>query len=193
MIAFLRGRVLSGSGDYVVVDVNGIGLRVQVTEKVRESLPRTGQTIELHTHMNVHENDISLYGFGTEEELALFRVLLGVSGVGPRTAMAMLSAFSPESLRSAISAGDVAALSRTPGIGRRTAERLVLDLKGKLGPALSSAGAPTGSIENDEVVAALMALGYSQQEAVSALAAVPADTQGLDNRILQALRGLSAR
>jgi len=193
VIAYLRGRLLSSSGDVVVIETGGVGFRVQVTAKVRENLPRVGQMVELYTYMNVRENDISLCGFATEEEQSLFRTLLGVSGVGPRTALAMLSAFSPDNLRNAISAGDIAALSHTPGVGRRTAERLVLDLKGRLGPVPAAAVQGAGGPQDDEVIAALMALGYSQQEAVAAVVAVPADVQGLDNRILQALRGLSSR
>ena len=193
MIAFLRGRLLSNSADAVVVEVGGVGFRLLVTERVHQNLPRAGQIVELHTHMNVRDNDIALYGFASAEELALFRVLLGVSGVGPRTALAMLSAFTPENLRSVIASGNAATLARTPGVGRRTAERLLLDLRDKLGLFQSTAGAPPRGSEDDEVLAALTSLGYTQMEAQSALAGIPDDVQGLDERILHALRSLGSR
>ena len=194
MIAFLRGRLLSSGEDGVVIEVGGVGLRAQVPEGVRRDLPRLGQVVELHTHMVVRENDISLYGFATVEELELFRVLLGVTGVGPRTALATLSAFSPEALRSVIASGNAAALARTPGIGRRTAERLLLDLKDRLGPfeGVAPAGVLTAP-EDAEVLSALTSLGYSQAEAQAAIATIPEGVDGLDARILHALRNLGGR
>ncbi|NLD42155.1 MAG: Holliday junction branch migration protein RuvA [Chloroflexi bacterium] len=193
MIAFLRGRLLSSSAEAIVVEVGGVGFRLQVTEGVRRDLPRLGQAVELHTHMSVRENDITLYGFSTAEELALFDVLLGVSGVGPRTALSMLSVFSPEGLRDAIGNGDIAALTRAPGVGRKTAQRLLLDLRDRLGPFEATAGEVPRTSEDEEVVSALTSLGYSQAEAQAALAGVAAEVQGLDNRILSALRNLSGR
>jgi len=194
VIAFVRGRLISSGDDGVVVEVGGVGLRVRVPDTVLHDLPRPGQVVELHTHMNVRENDISLYGFSSVEELELFRVLLGVTGVGPRTALATLSAFSPEALRSVIASGNAAALARTPGIGRRTAERLLLDLKDRLGPFETTVSAgPLATPEDSEVVSALTSLGYSQAEAQAAIAGIPEGVEGLDNRILHALRNLGGR
>lgn len=198
MIASLRGVLRATSSEGVVIDVGGVGFRAQIPESLRQQLPRIGQTVELHTHMAVRQNDITLYGFGTAEELELFRVLLGVSGIGPRTALATLSAFSPEALRSIIASGDAAALARTPGIGRKTAQRLLLDLRDRLGgyEAMTTAAVGGGAAlsgPDAEVMAALTALGYSQAEAQAAIAEIPDDVAELDARILTALRLLSSR
>lgn len=190
MIATLRGQVHSIRDNAVIVDVAGVGYLVRVVRSVLEMELRRGQTIELHTFMHVRESEIALYGFRTAEEEELFEVLLSVSGVGPRTALAALSAFSPEMLRSAVASGDAGLLSRIPGIGRKTAQRLLLDLKDRVGvPAGEVLGA--GGVEIDaDVVNALTALGYSLAEAQGAVSAIPAEATDLDERVLAALRHL---
>lgn len=173
----------------IILDVEGVGFLVHVTESLLNDLPCIGQVIKVYTHMAVRENDISLYGFLTLGELDLFVILIGVNGIGPRTALATLSAFSPEVLRSAIAQGDALALTRIPGIGRKTAQRLVLDLKDRIGIPIDAI-APTLASTDAEVINALTALGYSIAEAQGALGAIPENTKALDERILAALRHL---
>ena len=193
MIASLRGQLKAVRDASVIVDVGGVGYQVHVTNTLLESLPGIGQLIELYTHTHVRENEIALYGFRTFEELDLFLVLLRVSGIGPRTALMILSTFSPETLRNAIAQGDILALTRVPGIGRKTAQRLVLDLKDKVGVEVGAWVAPSITPSDADVMNALTALGYSLAEAQSALGTVPAEITELDQRILVALRSLGSR
>jgi Holliday junction DNA helicase RuvA len=182
MIAFVRGEVIARGNDHVVVDVRGVGYKVFV--------PRhpSGTTVELHTHHVVREDAQQLYGFDTREELALFEMLITVSGVGPRAALALLSVSSPAQLASAIASGDAAALSRAPGVGKKTAERLIVDLKGKIQRG-GIEREPTGVPTDDEAAAALQALGYTPAEALSALRGVPpAGTGTTEERVTAALR-----
>jgi Holliday junction DNA helicase RuvA len=192
MIASVSGRVKAVRKQTLVVDVGGVGFEIAVVNALLEGQAVVGQPIDLYTHMHVREAEISLYGFVTLAELDLFTTLLRVSGVGPRTALAVLSTFSPETLRGAIAQGNVAALTRIPGIGAKTAQRLVLDLKDKIG-LTAAAMASTPLHEGDaDVLNALTALGYSLAEAQSALRAIPADVESLDQRILAALRSLGS-
>lgn len=192
MIASLCGQVQYREEGALVVVVQGVGYRVYVADSVVDAVPHVGAHIELVTEMVVRENEVALYGFQTSEERDLFRLLLTVSGVGPRTAIAVLSTFSPETLRAAVAHDDIAALTRIPGIGRKTAQRLVLDLRDRVGVPTQpwQSGAPS---EGDvDVLHALTALGYSLAEAQAALAAVPTEATTLDERILAALRSLGA-
>lgn len=190
MISSLRGLVQFLRNGLVVVDVGGVGYAVRMSTSALQKLPRMGQKIELYTHLMVRENDVALYGFTSLAELETFELLLGVTGVGPRVALSILSALSPESLRQVVSHGDVAALTHVPGIGRKTAERLMLYLRDKLAPGEGAALAPPLNATDLDAINALTALGYSVVEAQSALAAVPAEVKELDARILAALRAL---
>lgn len=182
MIAYVSGEIVARGADHVVVDVRGVGYKVFV--------PRhpSGDTIALHTHQVVREDGQFLYGFESREELALFEMLISVSGVGPRAALAILSIARPSEVAAAIAAGDVAALARAPGVGKKTAERLIVDLKGKI-----SRGAPerepVGIFTEDEAAAALQALGYTAAEALAALRGAPAAGQATtEERVRAALR-----
>lgn len=191
MIARLHGKVASVGQDSLVVDVGGVGYRVRVPRSLLEELRGTGDTVTLYTHLHVRENELALYGCASEEELGLFETLLGVSGIGPRSAMNIVSNVPAEMLRDAIARGDAAALARVPGVGKRTAERLVTELKGKLGEAEAS---PLGALSagDAEVIAALTALGYSVAEAQQALASLPrAGDLPLEERIRLALRSFA--
>ncbi len=191
MIARLHGKVVWQGQDSLIVDVGGVGYRVRVPRGLLEELNGPGETITLHTHLHVRENELALYGCASEDQLALFETLLGVSGIGPRVALNIISAAAPETLREAIARGDALSLTHIPGIGKRTAERLVTELKGKLGPADVSplAGLRAGDAE---VIAALTALGYSVAEAQQALAALPpADSLPLEERVRLALRSFA--
>jgi len=190
VIASLRGRLKAVRDDSVIIDVGGVGYRVHVPGPTLGELGDIGQVVELHTHLYVRENDVALYGFQSLAELDLFVMLISVSGIGPRTALATLSAFSPETLRNALVQGDALALTRIPGIGPKTAQRLIFDLRDKVGAAVDAWVAPGISPEDVDVIDALTSLGYSVLEAQSALRAVPKDLRELDERILAALRSL---
>jgi len=191
MIARLHGKVASVGQDSVVVDVGGVGYRVRVPRSLLEGLQGPGDTVTLHTHLHVRENELTLYGCSTEDELGLFETLLTVSGIGPRSAMNIVSNVPVETLREAVARGDASLLARLPGVGKRTAERLVTDLKGRLGEA---EGSPLRALSagDAEVVAALTALGYSVAEAQQALAGLPpAGSLALEERIRLALRSFA--
>ena len=192
MIASLRGQVKAIKDDALIVEVGGVGYHVHVLGSILADVQRIGQAIELYTHMYVRETQIALYGFRSAEEQELFGTLLGVSGIGPRTAMAVLDTFSPEALRGTISQGDASALTRIPGIGRKTAERLMLDLKDRIGMVMDAVAVPGLAQGDVDVINALTALGYSLAEARDALQAVPEETEALDARILAALQYLGS-
>lgn len=188
MIAMLRGVLERRENDAVIIDVNGVGYYVHVPAPVLHELDREGSEVSLYTHLHVRENELSLYGFSTLDQRSLFQELLTVSGIGPRVALALLSALSPDQLRRAIVEEDISLLTQTPGVGRRTAERMVLDLKDKIDVgALPMPAGPAG-MANAEVVAALVTLGYSRAEAQEAVAHIPDGNLSLEEKITEALR-----
>ncbi len=187
MISMLTGIVMGSDENALILDVSGVGFAVNVPERLVGET-RMGHELKLYTHMVVREGDISLYGFAIREELSIFRLLIGVSGIGPRTALAAISAYAPETLRTVIASGDAIALARVPGIGKKTAQRLVLDLGDKLGGVGLDMVSSLSGIGNAEVISALTTLGYSLAEARAADEAVPTEVTDLDERILQALR-----
>src|SRR5688572_17623083 len=161
MISSLRGTVLQINPDSLVVEVGGVGLKVQVPSSVFEELDGVGRNIFLHTHLIVREDALALYGFSTEEQRALFELLLTVQGVGPRLALAVLSSLSLDVLRRAVAQEQVEVLDRVPGVGRRTAEKIAFTLKDKLGAEFTLGGLTHVSDVDTEVMSALTALGYS--------------------------------
>ena len=184
-IARLRGVVEEWGVDWLLVFVGGVGLRVQVPASTAEALGHRGESVVLHTHLHVRDDAVALYGFATAEDLRLVEMLIGVSGVGPRGALSLLSALGAEGLSDAISAGDVPRLQQVPGVGQKMAARLVLELKSKL-VGRAAATVPTG--RDDEVVAALVGLGYTQAEAQAAAASVPSDgSLAVEERLRRAL------
>jgi len=191
MIATLSGQVSAGGDGWLVLQVGGVGFRVHCPSSLLSDLP-VGQSGTLHTHLHVTDTALTLYGFASVEQRELFTTLIGVRGVGPRTAIAILDTYSPEVLRSIVAQGDAAALANTRGIGRKTAERMLIDLKGKLGPATSAWTAPDLGEGDVEVINALTALGYSIAEARQAVATIPESSTELDDRILAALRALGS-
>ncbi|GBD14479.1 Holliday junction ATP-dependent DNA helicase RuvA [bacterium HR25] len=184
-IARLRGVVLERGPGWLIVEVGGLGLQVYASAAALSSA-REGETVELHTHLVVRDESWALYGFPTREELELFRSLIGVGGVGPRLALALLSALGAPALSDAIARGDADALARTPGVGRKLAGRIVLELRGRL--AAEAATPP----EQREVLEALLALGYSRDEAREALrlADLPPDAP-LEEKLRAVLRRLA--
>ncbi len=186
MIARLSGTVWSIGENHVIVRAGGIGFQVQVPSGVLAQLDSVGQPVELFTHLNVRENELALYGFLTEEELALFKLLLSISGIGPKVALALLGTVSPDALRQAVVQEEPGLLSRVPGIGPKTARAIIFHLKDKLIP--TGAAAPLLSDADVEVIAALTGLGFSLVEAQAALQSLPRDEDlPVEERVRQAL------
>jgi Holliday junction DNA helicase RuvA len=190
MIGRLTGLVAEKSPPQVLVDVNGVGYEVDVPMSSFYNLPGIGERVSLLTHFVVREDAQLLYGFLTHEERATFRQLVKISGVGPRTALAILSGLSVAELAQAVSLQQAGRLLKVPGIGKKTAERLLLELKGRLGPDLAHPGVAAASPAHADIVQALVALGYSEREAAAAAKELPADIAVADG-IRQALKALA--
>ena len=191
MIRQVRGTVSAVGANFLIIEIGhpeaGIGLRVFTTEPTSARF-RAGDTISLYTYLQVRETDLSLYGFEEPDELAIFELLLGVSGVGPKVALAALSTLAPDALRLAVANGEPAVVARVPGIGKRTAEKIVVELKDKLEPAGGElAGLATALDADAEVMEALTGLGYSVVEAQRALQQIPADVREVEDRLRMAL------
>ncbi|HEY3365834.1 MAG TPA: Holliday junction branch migration protein RuvA [Symbiobacteriaceae bacterium] len=177
MIAHVRGELAATMADSVVIDVGGVGYRCLVPNSTRSQMPGIGQQVRLHTSMQVREDSMTLYGFLTREEFDLFELLLKVESIGPKLALGVLSGSTTDGLRRAIALADVTALCRVPGIGKKTAQRIILELKDKVGafgpsddvdaPMVTNVGVPQDV--HDEALEALMALGYSRAEAAAGL------------------------
>jgi Holliday junction DNA helicase RuvA len=190
MIASLSGTIKQIGEDNLVVGVGGVGVRVTVPTTVLEDVGGIGRHISLHTHLVVRETELSLYGFETEEDLLLFELLLGVSGVGPKVALSILSTLSPELLKSAIVREETAVLQRVPGIGKKTAERLMFQLRDKLDVTKVATTVPLVSDVDADVIDVLTGLGFSVVEAQSALQNIPPDVSSIDERVQLALQHL---
>lgn len=199
MIYSLSGELLVSEPGSVVISCGGVGFRCLVSGTTQRAMPQIGQKATLFTHMNVTQDAFTLFGFSSKAELSCFRMLIGVSGIGAKTAIAVLSAISPEQLAISVAAGDAKALTAAPGIGPKQAQRIVLELKDKVNniqpvlsagspvlagsplPVVSAAGAAT------EAVKALVALGYSQTEAAQMVSALD-QTMTVEQMIAAALR-----
>ncbi|WP_022753119.1 Holliday junction branch migration protein RuvA [Butyrivibrio fibrisolvens] len=184
MIAYVQGILENLEIDKAVIDVGGIGYEVNISASTCDRMPGIGDNVKLYTYMNVKEDEMSLFGFLTRDEIRMFRMLITVSGIGPKGALSILSVFDTDDLRFAILAGDVKTISKAPGIGKKTAERLVLELRDKIsnaditgtegiGQAAGSASTGKSSGEDassrDEAVEALAALGYNATDAMKAV------------------------
>jgi len=190
MIARLTGVLAHKAPPFVLVDVNGVGYEVQVPMSTFYNLPELGAKVTLLTQFIVREDAQLLFGFATDVERESFRELVKISGVGPRIALAVLSGLSTNELAQAVAAQEAGRLVKVPGIGKKTAERLLLELKGKLAPALGAAGVVVANDTQGDILQALVALGYSDKEAQAALKALPADVSVSDG-IKQALKALA--
>ena len=190
MIGRLTGIVAEKSPPLVLVDVQGVGYEVDVPMSTFCNLPGLGERVTLLTHLVVREDAHQLYAFLTAEERATFRLLIKISGVGPKIALGVLSGLSVADLAGAVARQEGGRLQKVPGIGKKTAERLLLELKGKLGPELAASGTAIASDAQADIVQALVALGYNEKEAAAALKALPRDI-GVSDGIKQALKALS--
>jgi len=187
MIGQLKGVVSAARAGFIILSAGGVGYKVFATRELLAGLKPEKEAV-LWTHLAVRENALDLYGFSTEEELKVFELLLTVSGIGPKSALAILDIASVETLRSAISGGNATYLTKVSGIGKKTAEKIVLELKDKVGASLGAA-----SMHGDEeALEAMRALGYSQAEARDALRKVPQEIERSNERLREALRLLGS-
>ena len=192
MIGRLIGVLADKSPPQLLIDVNGVGYEVDVPMSTFYNLPTLGERVTLLTHFVVREDVQQLFGFLTADERSTFRLLVKISGVGPRTALAILSGLSVTELAQAVTQQQAGRLVKVPGIGKKTAERLLLELKGKLGADLGQSGGPAGAVSDAQadIVQALIALGYNEREAAAALKALPPEV-GVSEGIKLALKSLS--
>ncbi|MBU9691809.1 Holliday junction branch migration protein RuvA [Burkholderia multivorans] len=191
MIGRIAGILLEKNPPHLLVDCNGVGYEIDVPMSTFYNLPQTGERVVLLTQQIVREDAHLLYGFLTPQERTTFRELLKITGIGARMALAVLSGMSVQELAQAVTMQDAARLTRLPGIGKKTAERLLLELKGKLGADLGAlAGAESASDHATDILNALLALGYSEKEGLAAIKNVPAGT-GVSEGIKLALKALS--
>ncbi|GAA2445009.1 Holliday junction branch migration protein RuvA [Actinomadura vinacea] len=181
MIAFVSGRVAAAGPDAAVIDVHGVGLSVQCTPATLAGL-RVGEEARVPTSMVVREDSLTLFGFADDDERSVFELLQTASGVGPRLALAMLAVHSPDALRRAVAAEDVASLTKVPGIGKKGAQRIVLELKDRLGGPVGAAGDAPAQVRaepwREQVQNGLINLGWSARDADAAVDAVAADLDG---------------
>lgn len=190
MIGKLSGTLSEKNPPQVLVDCQGVGYAVDVPMSTFYNLPAVGEKVSLLTHFVVREDAQILYGFGSSEERAAFRQLIKISGVGPRIALGVLSGMSVAELAQAITLQEAGRLVKIPGIGKKTAERLLLELKGKMGADLGPATAAAADSTHNDILQALVALGYSDKEAASSLKALPAGL-GVSEGIKFALKALA--
>lgn len=194
MYAHIDGVLSEKGADWLVIDCGGVGYELVCSRATISAAPRVGERMKCFTVLSVREDALELFGFATREEKALYEKLRAVSGIGPRTALNMLSALSVRELSVAIVTGDVTAISRAPGVGKKTAQRVVLELREKIdnaaleGAAALPASAVTGPVA--EAIEALMALGYGAQDAQRAIAAVSDSADSVDKLVFMALRGM---
>ena len=188
MISSLNGKVESLGSEWAIINVGGIGFQVFMPTSTLSTMGTTGKEVRLYTHLHLREDNVTLYGFATADELALFQSLIGVTGLGPKMGLAMLSAMNVEQLVTAIATGSADLLTVIPGIGKKVASRIVLELKEKIGAGWITTPTTQFAQENMDVLAALTALGYSAAEASKAVTTLPAATDlSLEEKIKLAL------
>nr|WP_317449290.1 Holliday junction branch migration protein RuvA [uncultured Sellimonas sp.] len=202
MISYIRGELAEIGEDHVVVDVGGVGYGIFMSGSDMASLPRAGQEVKIHTYLHVKEDLMQLFGFLTKDGLEVFKLIIGVSGIGPKGGLSILTQMTPNDLRFAVMAGDAKAISKAQGIGKKTAEKLILELKDKLklsdtigqeadAPSVSGNAEGAGQIQN-EAVEALAALGYGSTEAFQAVRNVEINEDSTVEDVLkQALRQMA--
>lgn len=184
MISLLQGTIESETEKYVILDINGVGYKVYISGNTFKNLPKKGEKIKLYTHLYVRENAMDLYGFLNLEELEIFELLISISGIGPKGALSVLTVVSIETLKKAIANEESTVLTKVSGIGKKMAEKIVLELKSKIGKEFAGKGVGVDS----EIIDALMSLGYRLQEAREASKKVPKEIEGVEDRVREALK-----
>lgn len=197
MISYIRGELAAVETEKVIVDVGGVGYGIYMPGQAMGLLPQPGNEVKIHTYLNVREDAMQLFGFLTRDDLEVFKLVIGVSGIGPKGGLSILSHLTPDDLRFAVLSGDVKAISAAPGIGKKTAEKLIIELKDKLNiedvlthAADSSAAAVpvnNGGIQS-EAVQALVALGYGSTESLRAVKQVELDNPTVEDVLKEALK-----
>ena len=190
MIAYIKGTVEEIAGQSVVIDNAGIGYWVNVPSAVLSRLPPKGEEVKLSTYLQVKEDDMSLFGFISQEDLKIFRLLISISGIGPKVALAVLSVMTTEQIMAAISSGDAVAFSKVPGVGKKTAQRITLELSDKI-TTTEAGSASAFSSEKQDAMDALLALGYSRSESVRAVMSVAEEDMPAQQVIRLALKKLT--
>lgn len=193
VIAFLTGRVAGKAAGWALIDVGGVGYRLLMSTRSLAALPAEGDTVTVHTYLHVREDELTLFGFESDDERSLFETLIGVNGVGPKVALAVLSALRPDSLRAAVASDDVAVLSSVPGVGKKLAQRLALELKDKLDlPDLAAAGRGPHPLAAAEARDALLGMGFTAAEAAASLRGADPDATA-EALLKAALKSLGGR
>ena len=197
MISYIRGELVSYEDDQVVVDVGGVGYAIFMSGQSMSLLPQVGNEVKIHTYMNVKEDAMQLFGFLTRDDLKVFKLLIGVSGIGPKGGLSILSQLSPDELRFAVMSGDAKAISAAPGIGKKTAEKLIIELKDKLSiedvltrvtdEGDEKSGTSTNEVQS-EAIQALVALGYSSSESLRAVKQVDLTDADVEDVLKEALK-----
>ena len=201
MISYIRGELAAVQEQKAIVEAGGIGYGIYMSQQTLSMLPAVGEEVKIHTYLNVREDAMQLYGFLTGEDLQVFRLLIGVSGIGPKAWLNILSCLSPDELRFAVLAGDVKTISSAPGIGKKTAEKLILELKDKMSiedvlEQAAHGGEQSKEIEatdtgmQAEAVQALTALGYGSAESLRAVKKVSVDCASVEDLLREALKNL---
>lgn len=202
MISYIRGELVAIEKDKIVVDVHGVGWGIYMPEQSMGRLPAIGEEVKIHTYLNVREDAMQLYGFCTRDDLEIFKLVIGVSGIGPKGGLSILSSLSADDLRFAVLSGDAKAISAAPGIGKKTAEKLIIELKDKLnlqevldnqmnGENLSTSNGSSGTNEiQSEAVQALVALGYGSTESLRAVKKVTTECKTVEEVLKAALKNL---
>ena len=200
MISYIRGELVSIEDDKVIVDVNGVGFGIFMPAQSMNLLPSVGEEVKLHTYMNVREDAMQLYGFLTRDDLQVFKLVIGVSGIGPKGGLGILSKLSADELRFAVMAHDVKTISSAPGIGKKTAEKLIIELKDKLSiedvltreeESVTTVSGHASNQVQAEAVQALVALGYGNSEALKAVKKVSVlENTSVEDVLKQALKNI---
>jgi Holliday junction DNA helicase RuvA len=193
MIAGIKGIIEAIGNNFIIIGVGGVSFQVYLPTSTLSHLGAVGQPAKLHTHLHVREDNLTLYGFGSASELALFQTVTTVKGIGPKLGLALLSAMDVEQVTSAIASGDAARLTGVPGIGKKTAERIVLELKDKIGNQWMISQDLESTQGNSDVMAALTSLGYSAAEGARALSNLPNTALPIEEKLKLALKYLSEK
>lgn len=193
MISSLEGKIILKSEKYAIIEVNGIGFRVNFSEKTLSKIPQKGQNIKVWTFLSIRETSWDLFGFLLIEELEFFELLISIPGIGPKTAMNILGAASVQDLEEAIVLGNEDILGRVSGIGKKMAQKIVIELRTKIKKLAKGSGDKFKVADEIEIIDALVALGYRVHEAREAIKAVPEETKGIENRVKEALKRLGKK
>jgi holliday junction DNA helicase RuvA len=188
MIAGIKGTIEAIGNNYVIIGTSGVSFQVFLPTSTLSHLGAVGQTAKLHTHLHVREDNLTLYGFGSSRELALFELVTTVKGIGPKLGLALLSAMEVDQLTNAIASGDAALITGVPGVGKKTAERIVLELKDKMGSQWLISQGVQNIKDSSDLMEALVSLGYSASEAAKAVASLPNTVEDLEERLKLALK-----